>query len=245
MASKSRAKPHPTGDIGPGKWLVKEGDQYERWTVLSQDLERRALKKQRYWFCRCACGVVKSIAQGSLRAKTRGGRGTNGCGASGCRPRTHGQSKTDIYKIWGGMKARCENPNDKFYSYYGGRGIIVCSRWQDFTNFIEDMSERPGIEYSVDRIDTNGNYVPGNCRWATRKEQQGNMRSNVFLEHEGKRMHLSDWARDRGLTVKCVQNRHRRGYCVEDILHPGRLPKKMGRGHGNYAEAERSKVGSE
>jgi hypothetical protein len=92
----------------------------------------------------------------------------------------HGHSKKgqdNTYKIWTAMKQRCFNPNNTRYSSYGGRGIYVCDRWKNsFLNFLEDMGPRPGPEYSIDRIDVNGNYEPSNCRWATPEIQQANKR---------------------------------------------------------------------
>lgn len=90
---------------------------------------------------------------------------------------THGMSRTPIYESWKAMRKRCLNPNAPKYRLYGGRGITICERWDYFENFREDMGERP-IGLSLDRIDNDGNYEPGNCRWATQKEQQNNRSNN-------------------------------------------------------------------
>ena len=92
----------------------------------------------------------------------------------------HGQCSggtiSSEYRSWDQIKQRCQNPNNKYYKDYGGRGIKVCTRWQIFPNFFEDMGKRPGSEYSIDRIDNGGNYEPDNCHWATPHEQRVNMR---------------------------------------------------------------------
>jgi len=96
---------------------------------------------------------------------------------------THGKSKTSEYKAWQDMKYRCYNPNNKDYPNYGGRGIAVCDRWlESFDNFLEDMGRKPGIKYSLDKIDNDGNYEPGNCRWATQKEQGYNKSTTKLTE---------------------------------------------------------------
>lgn len=88
---------------------------------------------------------------------------------------THGLSKTSTYRTWGDMRARCEIVSASSYSYYGGRGISVCERWKTYENFLEDMGEKP-TGLSLDRVNNNGNYEPGNCRWATKSEQMKNRR---------------------------------------------------------------------
>lgn len=98
------------------------------------------------------------------------------------------------------MKQRCKNPNNTHYSYYGGKGINVCSEWENFINF-KTWSENNGYEdhLTLDRICGEGDYSPDNCRWITRKEQSHNIKNNVWLEHKGRRMILSDWARELGI----------------------------------------------
>lgn len=113
-----------------------------------------------YWGQRKSCDCVRALRHGG-RVPRHGY----------CR-RTR---KAPEYNTWLTMRQRCQNPNYDKYSYYGGRGIRVCERWQVFENFLADMGPRPEGK-TLDRIETNGNYEPGNCRWATRSEQQQNTR---------------------------------------------------------------------
>lgn len=150
------------------------------------------------WVCKCACGVLKVVATESLRAGL-----TKSCGclrASQIRSRSlrHGHkvnySGSGEYRCWQHAKSRCNNAKDKKFGDYGGRGITMCPKWEnDFGSFLEDMGPRPP-DTSLDRIDNNGNYEPGNCRWATPKEQSLNRRVNVWLEFRGERMTLSQFA---------------------------------------------------
>jgi hypothetical protein len=104
----------------------------------------------------------------------------------------HGKSNTPEYRSWAGMKTRCYNKNQKSYPGYGGRGICVCKRWRhSFKNFLSDMGNRPSPNHSLDRIKNGKNYKPSNCRWATKKEQNNNTRTNRYLIHLGKRMTLA------------------------------------------------------
>lgn len=121
---------------------------------------------------------------------------------------THGSSLTPTYKTWEKMRARCNNPNQNGYENYGGRGIRICDRWNDFKNFLADMGERPN-GCSLDRIDSNGNYEPNNCRWATRREQAMNRRTNVVVSYRGREMCLMELAAELGLEFKTISYRVR------------------------------------
>lgn len=117
-----------------------------------------------------------------------------------------GQSPT--YKVWHGMKQRCGNPKDQNWRYYGGRGIAVCARWHEFTNFLADMGERP-IGMTLDRINGDGNYEPGNCRWATMKEQCNNWSGggNTHVNYKGGDYTLQELSDKLGLNRYTLRRR--------------------------------------
>jgi hypothetical protein len=142
------------------------------------------------WLCQCDCGQeIETISTRLLSKKTI---------SCGCfhkeRITTHGMSRTNTYRIWIKMKQRCLNPNIEpdIWANYGGRGIKICDRWLKFENFLADMGERPSKEHSIDRIDNDGHYEPGNCRWATITQQLRNTRRNRFIKINGKRMSVTE-----------------------------------------------------
>ena len=99
-----------------------------------------------------------------------------------CAPKKHGHYKTSTYRVWSGARNRCFNPKNKDYKNYGARGISMCERWNKFENFLEDMGEKP-INLTLDRINNEGNYEPGNCRWATLSQQRRNQRNKKSLKN--------------------------------------------------------------
>jgi hypothetical protein len=112
--------------------------------------------------------------------------------------------RTRAYSIWSSMRNRCANPKNRSWNRYGGRGIKVCQRWQTFANFLEDMGEPPSPKHQLERIDNAGNYEPGNCRWATPKEQANNRRSSNLLTYQGKTQTLAAWCEELGLKHSTV-----------------------------------------
>ena len=145
-----------------GRLLVSE-------RVAAPSFANPSVRTNRWWRCLCDCGNQILAPSARLRGGT-----THSCG---CLRRSHGDWKSREYAIWAGMIQRCENPKDKNYASYGGRGIAVCPEWrQSYARFLADVGPRPGTDYSIDRINNNGDYDPTNVRWATRSEQQRNKR---------------------------------------------------------------------
>lgn len=136
------------------------------------------------------------------------------------RNTTHGLSSTPEYGVWCKMKARCEDPAEPSYRYYGARGITVCERWRnDYAAFYTDMGARPTPAHQIDRTDNDGPYSSENCRWRTRTEQANNKRNNTRLVLNGETHTIAEWARLRGLTSTMICLRlYRRGWPVERAL---------------------------
>ena len=172
------------------------GKRYGRLIVVGMS-EKRTASRGGICICQCDCGNIKEVASLALKSGA-----TVSCG---CYNKeylrnniVHGHNRVAkrsiTYTTWDKMMSRCYREKDPGYSYYGGRGIIVCERWHKFENFLEDMGERPNKKHSIDRIDSNGNYEPENCRWATQKQQMQNMSRNVFYEYKGEKKTIAELA---------------------------------------------------
>ena len=122
------------------------------------------------------------------------------------------------YTSWSNMRNRCTNKNDQAYKNYGGRGITVCARWDSFEKFLEDMGPRPSLLHSLEREDTNGNYEPGNCKWATCTEQQNNTRTNVRMLYRGEVKTVAEWAREAVVNPHTFRTRLWAGWSLEEAL---------------------------
>lgn len=181
------------------------GKKLGRLTVV--DFSHKGGKNGRTYYYKCLCDCGNECVKGSWYLLDNKAAPHKSCGCwhkelrlAASTTHGHGNRKDPTYKAWIELKLRCENPNNHGYKDYGGRGIKVCERWQNsFENFLVDMGERPGKDYSIDRIDVNGDYCPENCRWATRKEQCNNRRSNIKIEYQGKVQTLMQWCEELGL----------------------------------------------
>ena len=135
-------------------------------------------------------------------------------------------TKTSTFSSWSSMLFRCNNPSATGYRYYGGRGISVCPEWSSFDAFYADMGERPSTKYSIDRIDTNGNYCPENCRWATHKEQARNRRTNTLITINGETLCIADWAIRYNIGDATIRARIRAGWPADKaVTYPARAYK--------------------
>lgn len=171
------------------------------------------------WLCRCDCGCDFVTCGGKIRS----GEVISCPSCSRERVRldrvTHGKRKTDEYRIWTHIKSRCFNPKVPSYKNYGGRGITMCDKWREsFDSFISDMGCRPSTDHSIDRINNDGNYEPGNCRWATRKTQMNNTRVNRLIQIEGETKTMTQWADVIGVCREVVYKRLKRGIAGAELL---------------------------
>jgi hypothetical protein len=163
--------------------LDLKGQRFGRLTAVREN--GKMYGRRVAWLCLCDCGSEKTIPGEKLRDGMVRSCGCLLSEANSLRTRTHGQTgnyrkgigKTKEYRAWCHAKARCHCKTDRKYPIYGARGIVMCDRWRDsFEAFFSDMGKAPSGAHSIDRINVDGNYEPGNCRWATPKEQRNNQR---------------------------------------------------------------------
>jgi len=199
-----------------------EGRVFTRLTVIGYLGQRR---QRSHWLCQCECGNQSAVSATHLIMQH-----TRSCG---CLHQesvktmhiTHGLAHTSTYDIWRGILTRCNNPNNHTYERYGGRGIRVCNSWMKFTNFLEDMGERP-TGLSIDRINNNGHYSCGHCdectengwvtngRWATTSEQANNTSRTHYITYQGKTQSLKFWAKELHINYGTLRNRIYQGWDI-------------------------------
>lgn len=206
------------------------GHTFGRLTVVS--FAGRNAKNLIVWNCLCSCGNECFRTSSDLRNKSiRNRRRSCGCLAVDVtreRSVSHGETNSPTYRSWHSMKDRCLRSLATGFDRYGERGITICDRWlNSFEAFRDDMGERPSLDYSIDRIDNNGNYEPGNCRWATRTEQANNRKKQkprLLIEFNGESLTVNEWAKRIGVQPGTIHHRRWRGLPVDEVLRANGRP---------------------
>lgn len=190
---------------------VSIGEVFGDWVVVSFG-SRGAGHKLRV-VCSCVCGVVREVDAYSLKSGGTKSCGCTGRGKTAESRTTHGMSRkgavTRTYRAWQNMKRRCYDESHVSYHRYGAKGVVVTPEWlNSFENFLEDMGECPDGK-TLDRKDSSGNYEPGNCRWATDKEQVDNRGNTIMVVYGGDEIPLADAARKAGLKYATAYRRYK------------------------------------
>ena len=199
------------------------GRRFGKLTVLALS-EEQGGRGQLKFLCRCDCGRTKIIFGESLRSLK-----TTSCGCEARRRasevnKTHGGSKERLYHVWQGMKNRCENKNFSEYKNYGGRGIKVCEEWHDYAKFKEFMLSEgydpraPRGQYTLERIDVNGNYEPSNCTVISSAMQAFNRTDNKKVTFQGETQTVAEWSKELGIPADVIYARLHRGVTDEEAL---------------------------
>lgn len=210
------------------------GKRYGKLTILRYS-EKKGNRGKSYVWCKCDCGNEKEVQLSNLR---HGGVKSCGCLKHEATAKHH-KSNTRLYAVYMTMKQRCCNENHRDYKYYGSRGIQVCDEWKGNFAAFYDWSLENGYDetadrgqYTIDRIDVNGNYEPSNCRWITIEEQQRNKRNNVLYEYKGSMLTLTEISKQSGIPAGTLTSRiYESGMSIEkatkeDKMKTGREPKK-------------------
>lgn len=198
------------------RFIDLTGRIFGRLTVIKSD--SRPKPGQWRWLCKCDCGNTHIVCGCALR---NGDVQSCGClqrELLSKRRKKHGLCKSPEYIVWTNMRRRTTDPKNTYYRYYGGRGIRVCDKWNDFSLFLSDMGNKPSNSHTIERIDSNGNYCPENCVWATSLAQSNNRRNNIRITHGGVTRTSTEWDRHLGFKIKTVYNRLRLGWSNEKAV---------------------------
>lgn len=203
-----------------GKAADNTGKVFGRLTALSlASAGGRMGGRKRKWLCRCECGKQAIVASDKLSSGH-----TKSCGCWKAKriqetKTTHGLAGTPTYRSWTAMMTRCHTPGSPKYEKYGGRGIKVCERWKDFELFVGDIGLSPGRGYSLNRINNDGDYEPGNCHWATAIEQQNNKSNNRLVTANGVTHTVAEWSRITGINYNTLTKRLNSGVDPQRALN--------------------------
>ena len=183
------------------KFIDITGKKYNMLTVVKRIENAGGMPR---WLCKCDCGNFTKVRGSNLKSGV-----VKSCGCLLHRPtHTHNMSHTPLYRVWNGMKQRCNNPNTPSYKNYGGRGITVCDEWNNsFDAFYEWASKGYAENLTLERIDNEIGYCPENCRWIPKSEQAKNRRSVLKLQHNGETHSLAEWSKLLNVDYKLVHNR--------------------------------------
>lgn len=180
------------------------------------------------WRCRCDCGGEVFVRGYELRV---GDKGSCGCarrtGDLTAANGSAGRTRSPERRSWTDMIQRCTNPKRSKFAIYGGRGISVCAQWREsFDAFLADVGPRPGRGFSLDRIDVNGNYEPGNVRWSSNTEQSRNRRTNTVIVHDGKSLTVQEWAERHGVKYQTAWARLRKGASFDEAFSTAHIKRR-------------------
>jgi len=195
--------------------LDLRGMRFGELTVVAEAGRTSASKVR--WRCVCSCGKEHTATGNNLKTG-----GVASCGhVARAKTTRHGLTGAPEYRVWHLMVQRCHNPRHDGYSRYGGRGISACDRWRrDFACFYADMGPRPFAGAQLDRVDNDGCYEPGNCRWVTCRENQWNTSKNTRLTYRGETKCMAEWCFILGINYSVVCSRiSERGWSVEEAFN--------------------------
>lgn len=192
------------------------GDKHYRWTVISESNEKR--NGRRLWLCQCECGTERLKLLTEIKHGLSKSCGCYNREQSSKKHAEHGKSKDPIYTVWKNMKKRCNYEGSCDYYLYGARGIKVCDRWLTFANFYEDMGDIPFPGAQIDRIDTNGDYTPENCRWTTATQNMRTRRMNHYITYQGETRCITEWEEIKGFPREKIRTRLKAGWTLEEAM---------------------------
>lgn len=199
---------------------ISVGDKFFRLTVQKSSKPKKTQCGSliKIWECKCDCGNIVFVKEGLLKSER-----TKSCGCykkdlniKRAKNKVFG---TPEYGIWASMIQRCTNPKRASFKDYGGRGIEVCDEWKlSFTNFLNDMGNRPSSSHTIDRIENDKGYNAKNCRWATRTEQSCNTSRNIRINYNGKNLTIGEWSKETGIIYNTLLSRVKAGWPPEKAL---------------------------